>query len=65
MYPVHPSEYLLHAWLLHRQLLKVEIRSKFYFTFAIGFDEAQALRKAGGQYLRPSQWEDITVEVIF
>ena len=50
---------------LHRQLLKLEIRSKFYFTFAIGFDEAQSFRKAGGQYLRPSQWEDITVEVIF
>ena len=37
----------------------------FYFCFTINYEQAKAFRNANGQYLRQSQWEDITVEVIF
>lgn len=49
----------------HRLLLEVGMRSNFYFCFTINYEQAKAFRNANGQYLRQSQWEDITVEVIF
>lgn len=51
--------------LRHRQLLEAGMRSNFYFCFTINYEQAKAFRNANGQYLRQSQWEDITVEVIF
>ena len=51
--------------ILHRQLLEAGMRSNFYFCFTINYEQAKAFRNANGQYLRQSQWEDITVEVIF
>lgn len=48
-----------------RQLLEAGMRSNFYFCFTINYEQAKAFRNANGQYLRQSQWEDITVEVIF
>ena len=48
--------------LLHRLLSKLG-RPNLYFKFSIGYEEAAAYRKAKGQYLRPSQWEDLTCEV--
>ena len=38
-------------------------RPNLYFKLSIGYEEAAAYRKAKGQYLRPSQWEDLTCEV--
>ena len=49
----------------HRLLLEAGMRSNFYFCFTINYEQAKAFRNANGQYLRQSQWEDITVEVIF
>ena len=49
----------------HRQLLEAGMRSNLYFCFTINYEQAKAFRNANGQYLRQSQWEDITVEVIF
>ena len=46
----------------HRLLSKLG-RPNLYFKFSIGYEEAAAYRKAKGQYLRPSQWEDLTCEV--
>ena len=46
----------------HRLLSKLG-RPNLYFKFSIGYEEAQEYRKAKGQYLRPSQWEDLTCEV--
>ena len=34
-----------------------------FLSLHIGFQEAQAYRKAAGSYLRIRQWEDITVDV--
>lgn len=48
-----------------RLLLEAGMRSNFYFCFTINYEQAKAFRNANGQYLRQSQWEDITVEVIF
>ena len=50
--------------LQNRQLSEAGMRSDFYFKFAINYEQAQAFRKATGQYLRRLQWQDITVEVI-
>ena len=38
-------------------------RPKLYFAFPIGFEEAKKYRQALGQYLRPSQWQNLTVHV--
>ena len=62
MYPAHHSAYQSQDWLQHRQLLHKDRRKPFW-TFTIGFEEAQAFRKAGGGYLRKNQWEDLTVDV--
>ena len=48
--------------LLHRLLSKLG-RHKLYFEFSIGFEEAKRYREANGQYLRPSQWQDLTCQV--
>ena len=47
----------------HRRLLKVD-RTSLVYELTIGFKQAEAFRKANGQYARQSQWQDITVEVI-
>lgn len=47
---------------LHRQLYHKDRRKPFW-TFTIGFEEAQAFRRANGGYLRKNQWEDLTVDV--
>ena len=65
MYLAHHSEFLSLVLLLLRQLLEAGMRSNFYFCFTINYEQAKAFRNANGQYLRQSQWEDITVEVIF
>ncbi len=54
---------LVVAWLLHRQLSKVG-RSSLSFELPLGFKEAEAYRKANGQYLRKNQWRDTTVRVL-
>lgn len=46
----------------HRQLYHKDRRKPFW-TFTIGFEEAQAFRRANGGYLRKNQWEDLTVDV--
>jgi len=48
--------------LLHRQLSKVE-GGPLSFELPLGFKEAEAYRKANGQYLRKNQWRDTTVTV--
>lgn len=47
---------------LPRQLYHKDRRKPFW-TFTIGFEEAQAFRRANGGYLRKNQWEDLTVDV--
>ena len=42
--------------------LKQNIRRRSKI-FSIDFEEAQKYRRAHGQYLRPSQWQDLTVHV--
>lgn len=34
-----------------------------FMTLHIGFEEAEAYRKAAGCYLRKNQWEDLTIDV--
>lgn len=34
------------------------------FELPLGFKEAEAYRKANGQYLRKNQWRDTTVRVL-
>lgn len=46
----------------HRLLSKVEGGS-LSFELPLGFKEAEAYRKANGQYLRKNQWRDTTVTV--
>ena len=46
----------------HRLLSKVEGGS-LSFEIPLGFKEAEAYRKANGQYLRKNQWRDTTVTV--
>lgn len=46
-----------------RQLSKVG-RSSLSFELPLGFKEAEAYRKANGQYLRKNQWRDTTVRVL-
>lgn len=44
----------------------IDIRESNYqlaFSMLINFDEARKYRKEHGSYLRPSQWEDIKVNV--
>lgn len=48
---------------LYRQLSKVG-RSSLSFELPLGFKEAEAYRKANGQYLRKNQWRDTTVRVL-
>lgn len=58
----------LHGWCIashiapNRRLLHKDRRKPFW-TFTIGFEEAQVFRKAGGGYLRKNQWKDLTVDV--
>lgn len=47
----------------HRLPLKVG-RSSLSFELPLGFKEAEAYRKANGQYLRKNQWRDTTVRVL-
>lgn len=47
---------------LDRQLYHKDRRKPFW-TFTMGFEEAQAFRRANGGYLRKNQWEDLTVDV--
>ena len=49
--------------LQHGQLSKVG-RSSLSFELPLGFKEAEAYRKANGQYLRKNQWRDTTVRVL-
>ena len=49
--------------LLRRLLSKVG-RSSLSFELPLGFKEAEAYRKANGQYLRKNQWRDTTVRVL-
>ena len=65
MYHVLHTEYLSQDLQQLRLLLEAGMRSNFYFCFTINYEQAKAFRNANGQYLRQSQWEDITVEVIF
>lgn len=39
-------------------------RSSLSFELPLGFKEAEAYRKANGQYLRKNQWRDTTVRVL-
>jgi len=55
---VYPSP----VWLPLRPLSKVEGGS-LSFEIPLGFKEAEAYRKANGQYLRKNQWRDTTVTV--
>ena len=50
-------------YMLPLRLLSKLGRPNLYFKFSIGYEEAAAYRKAKGQYLRPSQCEDLTCEV--
>ena len=50
-------------WQPPRQLSKVG-RSSLSFELPLGFKEAEAYRKANGQYLRKNQWRDTTVRVL-
>ncbi len=46
----------------HRQLLKVN-RTDLFLRVDIGYGDALKHRKSTGKYLRPYQWEDLTVDV--
>ena len=46
----------------HRLLSRAK-ESQSVLWVSVGYEEAQEYRKAKGQYLRPSQWEDLTCEV--
>lgn len=52
----------MYRWQL-RLPLKVG-RSSLSFELPLGFKEAEAYRKANGQYLRKNQWRDTTVRVL-
>jgi len=43
--------------------LKLNADYFFSFELPLGFKEAEAYRKANGQYLRKNQWRDTTVTV--
>ena len=62
MFPAHHSVCQSQDWQPHRQLYHKDRRKPFW-TFTIGFEEAQAFRRANGGYLRKNQWEDLTVDV--
>ena len=47
----------------HRQLSQIG-RSSLSFELPLGFKEAEAYRKANGQYLRKNQWRDTTARVL-
>ena len=46
-----------------RRQLSVIGRTKLWYEFEIPFEEAREYRRSNGQYLRPNQYETITVEV--
>lgn len=48
--------------LRHRQLSKVN-RTDLFLRVDIGYGDALKHRKSTGKYLRPYQWEDLTVDV--
>lgn len=63
MFPAARTVFPLRVWQPHRQLSKVG-RSSLSFELPLGFKEAEAYRKANGQYLRKNQWRDTTVRVL-
>lgn len=63
MCPALPSVCPSLVWPPLRLPLKVG-RSSLSFELPLGFKEAEAYRKANGQYLRKNQWRDTTVRVL-
>lgn len=51
------------GYMLRRRLLSKVEGGSLSFEIPLGFKEAEAYRKANGQYLRKNQWRDTTVTV--
>lgn len=58
-----PRPITIWLWPPFRQLSQIG-RSSLSFELPLGFKEAEAYRKANGQYLRKNQWRDTTARVL-